>query len=117
MWSVKEGRKNLDITKLRSDFIVTSEDGLHLMHPRRNMWDWEDGDKWLRSVVVNNNGFVVSCSWPKFGNFGEFLNDTDILKSELANGGSVNFTHKEGQLPLPKGRGFLEKFDDSLCPK
>ncbi len=95
MWSIKEGKKHLDITKLRSEFKVISENGLHLVHPIRNMWEWNDDEKWLRSVVVNDDGFVVSCSWPKFGNFGEFLNDTDTLENELANGGSVNFTHKE----------------------
>jgi hypothetical protein len=95
MWSIQDGKKKLDITKLTSNFRITSENGLHLVCPRKNLWEWEDGERWLRSVVVNDDGFVVSCSWPKFGNFGEFLKDTNILENKLANNGVVRYTHKE----------------------
>jgi hypothetical protein len=95
MWSIQDGKKRLDITKIRSDFKVVSEDGLHLICPRKNMWDWEEEEKWLRSVVVDNDGFVVSCSWKKFGNYNEFKNDTDSLNNSLENNGTVRFSNKE----------------------
>ena len=95
MWSIQDGKKRLDITKLRSDFRVTSENGLHLVCPRKNMWEWSEDEKWLRSVVVDDNGFVVSCSWKKFGNYNEFKDDTDDLNNALKNNGTVRFSNKE----------------------
>lgn len=92
---LQDGKKKLDIAKIRADFKVTSEDGLHLVCPKKNMWDWEDDEKWLRSVVVNDDGFVVSCSWKKFGNYDEFRDDTDVLNDALKNNGTVRFSHKE----------------------
>ena len=81
MWSYKDGRAVLDLSAVdRSEFKIVSECGLNLVIPRKNKWSWDSNEKWLRSVVVDDNGLVVSCSWPKFGNFGEFLMDTDALK-------------------------------------
>jgi len=95
MWTIKNGRKKLDIKKVRSDFRIVSQDGLHLVCPRKNVWDWEEEEKWLRSVVVDNDGFIVSCSWKKFGNYGEFSADTSSLNRALENGRPVRFSHKE----------------------
>lgn len=94
MWSIEKGKMKLDISKVRSDFKITSENGLHLIHPKKNLWEWEDEEKNLRSLVVDNNGFVVSSGWKKFGNYGEFKNDTDVLNFALANDGVVRFTEK-----------------------
>jgi len=95
MWSKKDGKITLDVSKVRSDFRVVSENGLHLVCPKKNVWDWEEHEKWLRSIVVDDNGFVVSCSWKKFGNYGEFKPDTDMLNNALANNETVRFSHKE----------------------
>jgi hypothetical protein len=96
MWSHKDGRAVLDLSTVdRSEFKVISEGGLNFVFPKKNKWDWTAEEKWLRSVMVDDNGRIVSCSWPKFGNFGEFLADTDALKTALADGGVVRFTHKE----------------------
>jgi len=95
MWN-RDGRAVLDLSKVdRTEFKIVSENGLYLVCPKKNKWDWGQDEKWLRSVVVNYEGHVVSCSWPKFGNFGEFLADTDVLKAALANGSTVRFTAKE----------------------
>jgi len=95
MWSVKDGKITLDISKIRSDFRVVSQDGFHLVCPKKNLWDWEDDEKWLRSIVVDDDGFVVSCAWKKFGNYGEFESDTAVLNWALRHSKSVLFTHKE----------------------
>jgi hypothetical protein len=94
MWSIENGRKKLDVSKVRADFRIIEDAGLRLVCPRKNMWDWEDGERWIRSVVIDRDGFVVSCAWMKFGNYGEFLDDTGALNKALANGGTVRFTHK-----------------------
>jgi hypothetical protein len=95
MWSTKNGKVVLDISKIRSDFRVVSQDGLNLVCPKKNMWDWSDEEKWLRSVVVDDNGLVVSCAWKKFGNYGEFSTDTSVLDWALKHKKPVLFTHKE----------------------
>lgn len=95
MWSIKNGKMILDISKIRSDFKVVSRDGFHLICPKKNMWDWMEEEKWLRSIVVDDNGFVVSCAWKKFGNYGEFASDTFILDWSLRHNKNVLFTHKE----------------------
>lgn len=95
MWTTEDGRKKLDINKIPPDFRIISQDGFHLIFPRKNLWDWKDDEKWLRSVVINNDGFVVSCSWKKFGNYGEFATDTSSLNFALKNGKPVFFSHKE----------------------
>lgn len=96
MWSHKDGKAVLDLSAVdRSEFKIVSENGLSLVFPKKNKWDWTEEEKWLRSVMVDDAGRVVSCSWKKFGNFGEFLAETDALKQALADGGLVRFTHKE----------------------
>lgn len=95
MWSFIELRAKLDLSKVRSDFRQISQDELIFICPRKNMWDWSAEERFLRSVVVDRNGYVVSCSWPKFGNYGEFLGDTEILKKDLEAGAPVRFSHKE----------------------
>jgi hypothetical protein len=96
MWSTKNGKAVLDLSVVdRSEFKVVSESGLNLIFPKKNKWDWSSEERWLRSVMVDDTGLILSCSWPKFGNFGEFLADTDALKKALAEGSSVLWTHKE----------------------
>lgn len=96
MWRNENGQTFLDLSAVdRSEFKIVSENGLHLVYPKKNKWDWTEKEKWLRSVMVDDNGLIVSCSWKKFGNFGEFLIETDELKAVLAAGGTVRFTHKE----------------------
>lgn len=103
MWHHENGRAVLDLGKVdRSEFKVVDDPqrNLHLVFPKKGKWDWKDEEKWLRSVVVDGTGLIVSCSWKKFGNYGEFLDETDILKRELECGGPVRWT---------------EKMDGSLC--
>jgi hypothetical protein len=95
MWTVEEGKIKLDVKKIRTDFKIISQDGLHLVCPKRNVWNWEEDEKWLRSIIVDDDGFVVSCSWKKFGNYGEFYADTKTLEHALVNNGEVCFSHKE----------------------
>jgi hypothetical protein len=95
MWSFDSTKAKLDLSKIRSDFRRISDQGLIFIHPKKNMWDWDPEERFLRSVVVDENGYVVSCGWPKFGNYGEFLDDTEKLKSDLESGAVVRFSHKE----------------------
>lgn len=96
MWRTENAVAVLDLSKIdKTEFKIVSDGGLHLVFPKKNKWDWTSEEKWLRSVMVDDAGRIVSCSWPKFGNFGEFLGDTDALKKALANGSPVRFTHKE----------------------
>ena len=100
MWSVKNEKKILDISKVGTDFRTTSQNGLILICPRKNLWDWIPEQMWLRSIVVDDNGYIISSGWPKFGNYGEFKEDTDILNSALKDG-VVRFTHKhDGSLAI-----------------
>jgi len=94
MW--KNNNTNIDLSMIdKSEFKMVSLDGLTLIVPRKNKFDWRDDEKWLRSVVVNDVGDIVSCSWPKFGNYGEFSDDTDILNTALATKKIVRFCQKE----------------------
>jgi len=95
MWSKNE-RAVLDISAVdRSEFKVVSEDGLHLVCPKKNKWDWSYEERYLRSIVVDDEGVVRSSGFPKFGNYGEFQDDTDALNKALASGHQVFFSHKE----------------------
>jgi hypothetical protein len=86
----------LDLSAVdKAEFRIVSEGGFHLVFPKRNKWDWAEDEKWLRSVVVDDAGRIVSCSWKKFGNFGEFLAETKALEKALADGCLVRFTAKE----------------------
>jgi hypothetical protein len=63
MWLRKDGCAFLDLSKVdRAEFKIMSENGLHLVCPKKNKWDWTQDEKWLRSVVVDDTGRIVSCS-------------------------------------------------------
>lgn len=95
MWS-REERAVLDLSAVdRSEFKVVSEGGLHLVCPKKNKWDWSDEERFLRSVVVDDKGVVRSSGFPKFGNYGEFQDDTAALNRALESGHQVFFSHKE----------------------
>lgn len=80
----------------QEEFKVVAENGLVLVHPRKNKFDWSDNERWLRSVVVRaSNGTIVSTGWPKFGNDGEFAEDSHRLRQALERGEPVRFTYKE----------------------
>ena len=84
MWSIKNEKVNLNLSMVnQNEFNIISENGLHLVIPRRNLWQWKEKEKWLRSIIVDDDGFVVSCSWKKFGNYNEFKNDTNTLNKCL----------------------------------
>ena len=79
----------------KSEFKTVEDEGLTLVFPKKNKWDWTREERWLRSVVVDAKGRIVSTGWPKFGNYGEFQNDTRRLNEALASDAPVRFTHKE----------------------
>jgi hypothetical protein len=85
----------LDLSKVNKNFKRVEDNGYTLIIPKKNLWDWEEDEKFLRSVVVDKDGYVVSCSWPKFGNYGEFSKDTNILRDALNNNEEVMFSQKE----------------------
>lgn len=96
MWSIEKGKIRLDIKKVHSDFKIISQNGLHLICIKRNIYhDWKEDEKFLQSIIVNDDGFVVSSAWKKFGNYREFHNDTKILEKALINRDEVHFSHKE----------------------
>ena len=95
MWSLYNGRTRLDLSKVRDEFLKIQDGDLTLITPRKNMHDWSKEERFLRSVVVDKDSYVVSCGFPKFGNYGEFLDDTADLNNSLKYGSSVRFSHKE----------------------
>lgn len=100
MWSFVSGKIKLDRSKIGPDFRILSENGLYLITPRKNLWEWKDEERLLRSIVVDEEGFVVSSSWRKFGNYGEFKDETLDLDNALKDG-EVNFTAKmDGSLAI-----------------
>lgn len=130
MWIINKTAK-LNLSKVRSSFKKVSGNDFTLIFPKKNVWDWNDDERFLRSIVVDKNGYVVSCGWPKFGNYGEFFNDTKLLEDTLKNNQPVKFTNKEdgtlcirsifdnqvvlrtrGTLygELPKGNSFKDRF-------
>lgn len=100
MWRFEENTVRLDLSKVSKDFRISSKNELILVCPKKGKWDWSDDERWLRSVIVNKKGYVISSGWPKFGNFGEFLQDTNILCEALKSDAPVFFT---------------TKYDGSLC--
>lgn len=101
MWEINNGKVKLDIKQVNSNFRIVKQDNLTFICPKKNLWDWEnDGMKWLRSVIVDEKGYVVSCGFPKFGNYNEFKEDTEKLNKSLESQEQVLFTHK---------------YDGSLC--
>ncbi len=94
---IENGQTFIDLSSIDlAEFKLVRDGGLVLVIPKKNKWDWTSEERWLRSVVVDaNTGRIVSCSWPKFGNYGEFRDDTEILNRALADGSPVLFTHKE----------------------
>jgi hypothetical protein len=95
MWSQRNGKVILNINKIRDDFKIVSDNGLHLIFPKKNLWDWNRDELWLRSIIVNDDGEVVSCSWKKFGNYKEFEFDTEIFEKELKSGSTIRHSNKE----------------------
>jgi hypothetical protein len=63
----------------RERFNVLSADGRHLIKPVKIMRDWHEGEEWLRSLEVDDQGNVLSAGFPKFFNFGERPADNDLL--------------------------------------
>lgn len=96
MWKIENDIAFLDLGKINSrDFKFVQSQGLTLVVPKKNKWDWKDEERWLRSVVVDINERVVSCGWPKFGNYGEFRNDSETLNAYLKTDKEVLFLMKE----------------------
>jgi len=96
MWSYENGRIKLDLSSVRSEFKIVKDNGLNLIFPDKGSYvTYSEDEKKLRSIIVDDNGFVLSSAWPKFGNWGEFPNDTKILEDALKNNGVVKFSHKE----------------------
>lgn len=67
----------VDITSLnREDFQVKEKNGEYLIVPTHTKHRWDEGELHLRSLVVNENGQVLSRGFNKFRNFGESEDDT-----------------------------------------
>ena len=90
MWNYENGRTKLDLSSVRSEFKIVKDNGLNLIFPDKGSYvTYSEDEKKLRSIIVDDNGFVLSSAWPKFGNWGEFPNDTKILEDALKNNGVV----------------------------
>lgn len=96
MWYKKNGKICLDISKVnQNEFNINEENGLIFIRPKRNKWNWLDEEKKLRSIIIDLEGYVKSSGFFKFGNYGEFLNETKILDNALKDNGTVRFSRKE----------------------
>lgn len=63
----------------RDRFNVVSAGGRNLIKPVKIMREWREGEEWLRSLEVDDEGNVLSAGFPKFFNFGERPSDNDLL--------------------------------------
>lgn len=95
MWIFEKEKAKLDISKVNSKFQKINRDGFTLIYPKRNVWDWDEEERFLRSVIIDKNGYVVSCGWNKFGNYGEFQNDLKELENSFDKNLPIRFTNKE----------------------
>jgi hypothetical protein len=96
MWNLIEDKIRLDISQVDSSrFNIISNNRSTLVTPRRNMYDWKNKERFLRSIIIGVDGMVISCSFPKFGNYNEFRSDTDKLDKSLVTNRMVRFTNKE----------------------
>lgn len=102
MWYIKNEKRCLDIKYVdKKQFNIVKKNDLTLIYPKKNKHEWTEEEKWLRSVVINSNQEVVSCGFPKFGNYLEFEEDTNIFLQEIKkNTCNILYTHK---------------FDGTLC--
>lgn len=85
------------------EFNVTTKDGLTLIVPRKTKWVWSLEDRPYRSVILDEEGRVVSTGWPKFGNLGEpgYEEDLAYLNRALASNGRVTaYTKEDGSLAI-----------------
>jgi len=77
------------------DFQFIKEKNLTLIIPRKDKFDWHQKEKWFRSLLIDDNKNIISCGWPKFGNYTEFKDDSDKLDLALKNKRPIKFTLKE----------------------
>jgi len=96
MLTKRDNRTHLDISKVNQDeFRINEDQDLTFIGPKKNKWTWLKEERCLRSILIDLNGYVVSSGWPKFGNYGEFLDETKILEDALKDKSIVRFSHKE----------------------
>lgn len=89
----------LDVPGESRGFKLTRNGGLTLIAPpkigKSMASDWPPEDRPYRSVIIDSAGRVVSAAFPKFGNYGEYEDDTTALDHSLAAGEPVWHTLKE----------------------
>ncbi len=82
-------------------FRVLSRDGMNLITPGATKWTWAPDELWFRSMVLADNGNVISAGMKKFFNHGENLADTAKLNSAMKHGRKIWFTEKmDGSLGI-----------------
>jgi hypothetical protein len=82
----------LEIPHPDRGFKTITKDGLTLIVPRNDKFDWTPEDRPYRSVVIDENNEVVSSSFPKFGNLGE--SGYEDHKALIESGSDVIYTEK-----------------------
>ncbi len=63
--------QSIDQTQFMVHPHVLNGEIVHLVQPNHIGVKWRQDNKFLRSVVLNEDGEVISIGFPKFTNFGE----------------------------------------------
>jgi hypothetical protein len=86
--------KRIDLAAIdRESFNVSKRGDRFLITPSKSKHVWLDGELHLRSLLVDENGRVLSSGFPKFRNYGEDEVDDAEFRLALARG-AVHFTEK-----------------------
>lgn len=78
----------------RETFDVSERDGRFLIKPKKSKTTWLPGEERYRSLLVDAEGRVLSCGFPKFWNYGENADDTAAFEDALRCGRPVTWTEK-----------------------
>lgn len=65
-------------------FRIKEQDGLRLVVPLPSKNDFAQSERHWRSLVVDEDGLIVSAGFPKFHSWGEHAGDTARLRQALA---------------------------------
>lgn len=107
----------------RTQFDVKERDGRFLINPRKDKHKWEDHELWLRSLVCDAQGNILSLGFPKFMNLHEkpeehthaLNNSMSVYATEKADGTLIILSYVDGQ-PYLRTRGShdLGEFHDPV---
>lgn len=89
--STSKARLRLPFPDPAAGFRVDERDGLFMITPRKDKWDWTKDERTYRSIILDKDGYVKSTGFPKFHNAGEpsGMEDESRLVEDLKHGRPV----------------------------